>query len=76
MSRRIEVVRQDSSYPSGRRHSVEISWFKLTSYPKVELVERAKVPDRREAESAFKAREAWARELKCDPMDLHVELDE
>jgi len=76
MSRRVEVVRQDSSYPNGRRHSVEISWFKLVKFIAPKEPTSVVVKHRREAESAFKAREAWAHELKCDPMDVRVELDE
>jgi hypothetical protein len=69
------VLREDSNYPKGRPHAVELRWFKLKTF--IPLTRSTiNVSLRREAESAFAAREQWAIELKCSPMDLRVELDE
>jgi hypothetical protein len=73
--RRVTVKRADSGFPSQTRpHEVEVRWFKLLSF--TPQPGSHCITARREAESAFKAREQWAKELHCDPQTLTVELDE
>ena len=82
------VQRPDSGGQNGMRsHDVEVRWFRLLSFAtdgKVVDVERTPallingepLCSRREAESAFKARQQWAIELQCSAQSIRVELDE
>ena len=80
------VQRPDSGGQNGMRsHDVEVRWFRLLSFatdgkvvdvtPAL-LINGEPLCSRREAESAFKARQQWAIELQCSAQSIRVELDE
>ena len=81
-----KVQRPDSGAQNNMRsHDVEVRWFRLLSFatdgqvvdvtPAL-LINGEPLCSRREAESAFKARQQWAIELQCSAQSIRVELDE
>src|SRR5580698_3423749 len=75
MAWRAKVLRQDSEYPQGRPHDVELRWWGAKMIPlgcvDAVLVGIGQAPVA--AESAFRAREIFAQRLGADPQGIRVE---